>query len=98
MAEPGLLIPRPEPLHYTRLLLTGGQFGGDKGKKCSWSGVGECDIVIYNKKGIFHLCPVPGTEFANPWNFLTDERNKDVFCYVIEGTFRIKMSFVTLLK
>lgn len=40
--------------------------------------------MIYNKKYIFdlHLC------FLNPWNFLSDESDKDVFCYFNELSFR----------
>ena len=31
----------------------------------------QCDIVIYNKKYIFGLCPVSGTEHLKPLEFLS---------------------------
>lgn len=52
-------------------------------KSCYWPvEVSRCDMIY--KKYIFdpHLC------FLNPWNFLSDESNKDVFCYLNEVSFR----------
>ena len=31
----------------------------------------QCNIVIYNKKYIFGLCPVSGTEHLKPLEFLS---------------------------
>lgn len=31
--------------------------------------VGVCDIMIYNKKYIFDLIPITGTELLNPLEF-----------------------------
>ena len=46
----------------------------------------RCDIVIYNKKYIFGLHRICGTELLKPLEFLRVENNKDVFCYVNEVT------------
>lgn len=29
----------------------------------------DCDIVVYSKKYIFYLCPVPGTDLLKPSEF-----------------------------
>ena len=53
----------------------------------------HCDIVTYNKKYIFSLLPFfLAHSSENPWNFLSDESNKGVLCYVN------KMIFVTHLR
>lgn len=38
-----------------------------------------CDIVIYNKKYIFNLCPYSEHRTPEALNFLRDESNKGVF-------------------
>lgn len=49
LAEPGLLISGDRAPSSYQLLLTEGQFGGDKGEMRSLFDVGECDIMIFNK-------------------------------------------------
>lgn len=43
------------------------------------------DIVIYNRKYIFGLCPITSAQSSsNPGTFLRDKSNKGVFCHVAE--------------
>ena len=53
-------------------------------RKSSYSHVwGSCCDAIYKKYILdLHLC------FLNPWNFLGEERDKGIFCYVNEVPFR----------
>ena len=85
MAEPGLLISRPEPLHHTRLLLTEGQFGGDKGEMWSLFDAGECDIMIF-KSNIYLIFLLFLGQSSAVLRISKDERNTRVFCYIIEVT------------
>lgn len=39
-----------------------------------------------NKSFLLSWCSVSGTEFLNPWNFLIDEIDKYIFCYINEVT------------
>ena len=38
-----------------------------------------CAIVIYHKKYIWSLSPFPAQSSQDPWNFLSEEINKNAF-------------------
>lgn len=74
----GCLIPKPMLLHLSDVHTSVPEYG---------ILLLSYDIVIYNNTYIFGLCPISGTELWKPGNFLSDESNKSVFCYVNEISF-----------
>ena len=48
------------------------------------------DTVIYNKKYILFI-PVSCTELLKPSEFLINENDKGVFCYISEVTFELHL-------
>ena len=49
-------------------------------------GEGLCDIVIYNKKYIYDLCPVSSRDLLKLGIF-SNERDKGISCCVLESTY-----------
>lgn len=47
--------------------------------------------MTYNKKYMFDLPPVSGTELLNPWNFLSVKSNRGVFYYVNKMTYGLHL-------